>query len=104
MVKCICIDDSNKPKEIPKRLWVEKGKEYHITHIYFHNMQFISGCELKEKRLTKYCYPFESYKLSRFGFTHEALKQLIELMKACSELNEIDIKEMILQEFTFIKN
>ena len=104
MVQCIFIDDSDKPKEIPQRLWVEKGKEYHITHIYFHNMQFISGCELKELILTRSCYPYESYKLSRFGFTQESLKQLIELMNACSELNEIDIKELIEQEFTFIKN
>jgi len=100
MVKCVCIDDSNKPSEIPVSLWVVKGKEYHITHIYFHHIQFIQGVELRELKLTEDCYPYESYKLSRFSFSEEGILNLVGLIKECSEMNEVDIYKMLEEELT----
>lgn len=98
MVKCLCINDSDRPDEIPVELWVKKGQEYHVTHIYFLPIFGISGCELKELELTMDCCPYESYKLSRFAFNEEGMKHLIELMKKCSELNEVDINKLLEKE------
>ena len=39
MVKCICINDENKPSVIPKSKWIVKDEHYTITHVYFHKYQ-----------------------------------------------------------------
>lgn len=98
MIKCLCIDDSNRPVEIPVELWVIKGNEYHIAHIYFHHVQFISGVELHELELTDECFPYESYKLSRFAFSEQGLLELVQMMKDCSELDEVDVLKMLERE------
>ena len=95
MIKCICIDTDNQPEEIPSALWPKLGELYHITHIHYHNLQGVQGCDLYELKLTPDCFPFETYKLSRFAFTQEGLEQLAIMMKACTELNDIDVKTLI---------
>lgn len=94
-VKCLCIDDSNKPKEIPKSKWVVKDKEYTITHIFFHYQQQISGVELKEITLDDSYFPFISFMITRFAFTKESLEQLANLAKECSELTDVDISKLL---------
>ncbi len=98
MIECICLDDNNKPNEIPNNLWIKKDVIYHITHIFFHDFQSLQGCELNELQLTEECYPYESYKLSRFGFTMENFMKLVQMMKDCSELNSIQIDELLKTE------
>jgi len=95
MVKCICIDDTNRPEEIPESKWVKLGGIYTITFIHYHSLQGVMACDLKEITLTPECYPFETFKLSRFAFTQEALIALSELAQACSELNKSDINKAI---------
>lgn len=95
MVKCTCIDDKNKPAEIPTSSWVKVEESYHITHIYYHVNQGIQGCSLYEKPLGEDCAPYESFKLSRFGINVDDLKKLIELIKNCTELNDLNIKSLI---------
>ena len=48
MVEVICIDDKNKPEEIPARFWIKEGEKVHITLVTFHPLQDggIQGCEL----------------------------------------------------------
>lgn len=95
MIKCICIDDANKPVEISSSNWIKKEETYHITHIYYHPNQGIQGCSLYEKPLGEDCYPYESFKLSRFGISIDDLEKFIEFMKLCTELNDVDIKTLI---------
>ena len=95
MIKCICINDSNKPIEIPSSNWIKKDENYHITHIYYHPDQGIQGCSLYEKPLGEDCTPYESFKLSRFAINVDDLESLIELMKNCTELNDVDIQQLI---------
>jgi len=95
MVKCICIDDKNKPAEIPYSSWVKAEESYHITHVYYHPNQGIQGCSLYEKPLGEDCAPYETFKLARFGISVDDLAKLIELIKNCTELNDVDIQALI---------
>lgn len=96
MIDCICIDDENRPKEIPADKWVKKDEAYKITHVYIHvNQGGIQGVTLYEKPLDESCKPFETFKLSRFAIKLEDLDAFIELCKSCSELDEVDIRHLI---------
>ena len=93
--KVICIDDKNCPKEIKPNKWIKKDSEYTITHIYYHEKQGISGCELAEIQLDKSCNPYESFALKRFAIPQDQLEIFIALLKDCTDLNNIDINSLI---------
>lgn len=105
-VKCICIDDTNKPKEIPSNKWVQKDKEYHIIHVYVQvNQGNIQGVDLAEISLDESCAPYQTFRLSRFAINIDDLPKLIELMKLCTELKDIDIEKLIKEEeLIYIEN
>lgn len=92
-VPCICIDDSEKPDVILKENWVVRGTRYHITHVYFMSIQAIQGVDLAEIDTHNEFFP--CYKLSRFAFREEDILLLFALMKECSELNNVQIKELL---------
>jgi len=96
MIKATCIDSEGKPAQISQSKWLEKDKEYHIIKITIHkNQNNIQGCELAEISLDESCLPYEYYKLDRFAISKDDLEALIELMKLSSELNDIEIGELI---------
>jgi len=98
IVRAVCINDADKPKEIPLSKWVRKEEIYHIIEISNHPLQGgIFGCKLKEVNLNG-CEPFEYYKLDRFAIFEEDLEKFMELLKACTELNDIDINEIIIKQ------
>lgn len=84
MIPCICIDDTNKPSNIPNSLWVRRGNEYHITWIKHHKAQGIQGVELKELKLNEDCLPFNSYALKRFAIRKDDMDMFMELLAVCS--------------------
>lgn len=94
-VECYCADAKNKPVIIPLNKWVIEGEKYHIIHVGTTIGSKIPTVTLSEIHLGKEYYPYEGFKLNRFAFTVEGLKQLIELMKSCSELNKVNIDELI---------
>lgn len=101
-IRCICVDAKNKPKEIPTKKWVVEQEKYTITHIFKHpNQNNIQGVELAEINLNG-CHPYESYKLSRFIVNMEDFDKLLEMLKDCTDLNDIEIdsfvKDMIEKE------
>lgn len=83
MVKCICINDKNRPKEIPKNKWVVKDKEYEVIFTCTVLPQKILAFQLAEIELTDEHLPYEYFKADRFGFTEENLLLLQELIKDC---------------------
>lgn len=101
-IPCICINDKLKPEEIPQSKWVVKGQTYHITHVY-NNLQQkgIKGVELFEHDISE-CAPYNCYRLDRFAFTPENLQKLLELIKHCTELNNVDISK-VLKELTTVE-
>lgn len=93
-IKCTCIDDTFRPNEIPITKWVMKGQQYHINHVFYHPQQGVQGVELVEFDISD-CFPYVSYRLTRFGFDKENLAKLREMIKNCSELNDIEVKDLI---------
>jgi hypothetical protein len=96
MVKCICIDDSDKSKFIHSSEWIKKDNEYSIIFVSFHPGQGgIQGCLLAEVSLTEKSKPYEYYKLSRFAILKSDWDKFIELCKNCTELDNVSIEELI---------
>ena len=85
MVECICINDSNRPKEIPIKKWVTKGKPYTIIYTVTVLPQKQLAFHLEEIELDESCEPYEYFLANRFAFTEENLLKLIELIKDCSD-------------------
>ena len=101
MVKVICINDSNKPIEIPSSKWIKKENEYSIWWI--DKIMLLGGqlgCKIEEIWLDETCSPYEYFLLSRFAIinTKENLEALEELLKESKEASEIEIDELVLFE------
>lgn len=95
IVRAICVNDKDKPNEIPNNKWVKENELYHIIEISNHPLQGnIHGCKLKEVNLNG-CEPFEYYKLDRFAIFEEDLDKFIELLQACTDMNYLDITHAI---------
>ncbi len=99
MVDCICIDDSNRPKEIPESKWPIKGEKYRIHGLTIHIKQsFVQGCTLMEFTLDETNRPYAAYRINRFAIHINDLKKLIQLSKDCNdlrEMNQSDIDETL---------
>lgn len=94
-IPCICINDRLKPDEIPTSKWVVKGNTYHITHVYNNIQQNgIKGVELFEHDISD-CMPYNCYRLDRFAFAIEDIERLVQMMRDCTALNEIDINSIV---------
>lgn len=98
-VRALCINDNNRPKEIPPEKWIKKDQEYHITHIYYHYQQKIQGFELSEIFLDDSCFPYVSFDANRFVIPQEEVEKLFQMLKDCTDLNDIDIRELIEEEY-----
>lgn len=85
MVECICINDSNRPKKIPIKKWVVKGKPYTIIYTVTVLPQKQLAFHLEEIELDESCEPYEYFLANRFAFTEKNLLKLIELIKDCSD-------------------
>jgi len=86
MIACICIDDSRKPRMIPKNKWLVKDQEYHVIFTVTVLPQKQLAFHLAEIELDENCKPYEYFLASRFAFTQENLLLLMELIKDCSEI------------------
>jgi len=95
MARAICINDKERPNQISQSKWVVADEVYKITHIFYHPNQGIQGVSLYEKPLDETCAPYESFRLSRFSIFLEDLELFIELLKNCTDLNDIQIKELM---------
>lgn len=75
-IPVICIDDRNRPQDVPASLWPVKGNPY--TIIGFHKMlrYGVIGVSLAEMDITA-CHPYKYYLESRFA-PADALKSLHE--------------------------
>lgn len=94
-IRCICIDDANRPKEIPAEKWPIKDQQYHITWIYKQYLQpGLKGVELAEFDISM-CDPYNSYKANRFAIPLSELDKLIQMMKDTAEMDGINVKAFV---------
>jgi hypothetical protein len=89
-VTVICINDKDRPNEVPNTRWIKQGEVYHIVQIDKLNAQGgIYGCKLDEidnDDLT----PYEYFRLDRFAVPEQLTEEDAILEKIdISELKEI---------------
>lgn len=85
MIETVCINDKNKPKEIPANKWLKEGETYNVIYTVTVLPQKQLAFHLAEIELDESCKPYEYFLSSRFAFTQENLEKLMELIKDCSE-------------------
>ena len=82
-MKVICINSSNKPKEIPSDQWVIEGEEYTVVRLVRMAIQGNKmGVLLKEVQIGEDSFPYEFYDSDRF--------KPIEIKKEALELEEAE--------------
>ena len=96
MVKCICINDKNRPSKIPQAKWLKEGEEYTIIFTLIVLPQKTLAVQLEEIDLDESCMPYEFFLANRFAFTQEELEKLIEFIKECTQVN-MSIKDLLKQ-------
>ena len=96
MIEAICINDKNKPKEIPQSKWLIEGNKYHITYTITCLPQRVIGVYLDEIDLTENEAPYEFFMLSRFAIKEEDLAKLLQLIKDCSD-TDFSLADLIKQ-------
>lgn len=79
MIKVICINDSNRPNEIPESLWIKKGDPYTVINAcILHAQGGILGYELEEIDLKPYS-PYEYFDAKRFAVLSEPVESELEI-------------------------
>jgi hypothetical protein len=95
-VECICIDDKNKPKEIPANKWLVNGNKYTVVYTVVVLPQRQLAFHLEEIDLDEACKPYEYFLASRFAFTEDNLEKLMELIEICNDTS-FSIEELMTQ-------
>ena len=86
MIKCLCIDDRNKPNQIPQNKWIEKGKEYTLLFSMTVLPQKQLAFQLNEIDLDDSCSPYTWFLANRFAFRQKDLDKLIEFIQECNHI------------------
>jgi hypothetical protein len=96
MIRCVCIDDKNRPSSVPESKWVKKDSEYTVIFTLMVLPQRTLGVQLEEIDLDETCVPYTYFLAKRFAFKQEDLARLIAFIQECTEIN-ISIKELMKQ-------
>ena len=96
MVKCICINDKNRPSKIPQEKWLKEGEEYTIIFTLIVLPQKTLAVQLEEIDLDENCMPYEFFLANRFAFTKEELEKLIAFIEECNHIS-LSIKDLLKQ-------
>jgi len=86
MIKCLCINDSNKPTQIPNEKWLQKGTEYTLLFSMTVLPQKQLAFQLNEIDLDDSCSPYTWFLANRFAFRQEDLDKLIEFIQECNHI------------------
>lgn len=95
-VECICINNKNKPKEIPSNKWLTKGNKYTVIYTVVVLPQRQLAFHLEEIELTEKELPYEYFLANRFAFTQDNLDKLMELIENCNNTS-FSIDELLKQ-------
>jgi hypothetical protein len=78
MISVICIDDSNRPNEVPITRWLELHQEYTIIKVMIMKVQGgLAGVKLEEINNDD-LFPWTYFRADRFGQTEEQLMEYIK--------------------------
>ena len=94
MIKCICINNDNRPTKIPEHKWLEKGKEYTIAFTMTVHPQKKLAFQLQEIDLDESCSPYSWFLANRFAFREQDLEKLIEFIHECNKIT-FSVKDLM---------
>jgi hypothetical protein len=94
MIKCICINDKEKPSKVPAHKWLKEGEEYTVIFTLVVLPQKTLAVQINEIDLDESCKPYSFFLANRFAFRSEDLERLIEFIKECTQVN-MSIKELL---------
>ena len=83
-MKIMCINDKNKPAEIPQTNWITQGTIYTLISVQHLLSSGVLGFELDEVKLDESCFPYHYFNPNRFVPIDET-----ELQNAMDELEDI---------------
>ena len=85
-MKVLCLNSSNKPKNIPDNEWIEKGKEYTVINVVQMGIQAGKlGYQLEEVSLSEKSFPYEYYDANRFAICENSTLIETEIVKETEE-------------------
>ena len=76
--RVICINDQNKPKEVPESAWVVYGERYTVVKVDLLSSHKTIGFKLDEIILPDDSFPYEYFDAQRFIMSDEEEELLIE--------------------------
>lgn len=77
-MKCICINDTDKPADIPDEKWVQVGKEYTIIYVAFLKPKMQMAFQVYEIDLDG--TPYDYIAAERFIYKFDSYHELVELV------------------------
>lgn len=83
-MKIICINDKNRPAEIPANKWIEAGTVYTLIAVQHLLSSNELGFELDEVKLDETCFPYHYFSPKRFTPIDE--EALIESMEELTDI------------------
>lgn len=83
-IKIMCVDDANKPQEIPQDKWITRGEVYTLIGVQPLLSSNSMGFELAEIKLGEECFPYHYFNPNRFIPIEETELDALE-----AELDEI---------------
>ena len=99
MIPTVCINDSDRPNEIPIGKWLKRGDEYNVIYTVTVLPQRKLAFHLAEIELDESCNPYSYFLADRFAFREDDIPKLAELIKDCSD-TEFSISELLKQTNT----
>lgn len=96
MIKCICIDDKNRPSKVPPNKWVVKDQEYSVVFTLVVLPQKTLAVQLEEIDLDESCAPYSFFLANRFAFRTEDLEKLMAFIEECNHVN-MSINDLLKQ-------
>lgn len=93
--KVVCIDDRNRPSDVPVSLWVKKGSRYTVIGVVRMMRQGVYGFVLKEIDISG-CFPYKNFSSHRFADAEgvDALQHRAEeLLKEAVEEHQLETVE-----------
>lgn len=98
MCRAICINDKERPKEIPIEKWIKENQEYTIVWVYYSVPSKTMAFELAEITLDETCAPYGSFSAKRFAIHKDDWDEFLKLVEDCTEFNDVDVTELVESE------
>lgn len=77
-MEILCINDQNRPNEIPTSRWISLGESYTIRKLVLMKQQHgIAGIKLNEINNDD-LFPYTYFRLDRFAISSDQIKELVE--------------------------